>query len=77
MKKPNLANPLNQTLYRLMTEKDMSVQTLSHRSGLTRMAIYDMLNKPPRGIRLDTIVRLCRALDVDPNTLLEYEEKKK
>lgn len=63
-------------LYQIMQQQNISVQELSRQSGLSRMGIYMMLNRRPSGIRFDTLQRLCQVLKVDPNTLLEYSEKK-
>lgn len=65
-----------QKLYQIMEQQNITVQELSRRSGLSRMGIYMMLNRRPSGIRFDTLQRLCQVLKVDPNTLLEYSEKK-
>lgn len=65
-----------QKLYEIMEQQNITVQELSQRSGLSRMGIYMMLNRRPSGIRFDTLQKLCQVLKVDPNTLLEYPEKK-
>lgn len=64
-------------LYDLMQQKNMTVLELSRRTGLSRTNIYFMLNRPPSGIQFDTLARICKALEVDPSTLLELQEKKK
>lgn len=71
------APSIHLNLYDIMQQKNMTVLELSRRTGLSRQNIYFMLNRPPNGIQFNTLARICKALEVDPSTLLELQEKKK
>lgn len=74
MKKPKKNLVIEMPLYELMAQRNVSVAELSKRTGMSRQAIYYLLNRPPSSIYISTITRICAALDVDPGTLLQLKE---
>lgn len=74
MKKTNGNAPhIELKLLDLLEQKKMTVTELSDKSGVTRQNIY-LLLRDPRGMQFHTLARLCKALGVDPSTLLELQE---
>ena len=51
-----------------------SVTELSNRVGITMANISILKNGKARAIRVETLNKLCRALDCQPGDLLEYRE---
>lgn len=74
---------LNFKLNDLLLEKKLSVQDLADASGITRMAIYNMINGYHRGLKFDTIARLCYGFakllerEITPNDLMAVEYPRK
>lgn len=56
-------------LREVMESKNISIAELSARTGLTRGALYFMLDHLPRAITFNSIARLCHGLGVTPSDL--------
>lgn len=51
-----------------------TIQELHELSGISRTIISDLLNGNKRSIRLDTIEKLCRALDCEIGELIQIRK---
>ena len=58
----------------MLARRKMSVTELSRRVGITMANISILKNGRARALRVDTLDRLCRALDCQPGDILEYRE---
>jgi len=58
----------------MLARRKMSVTELSNRVGITMANISILKNGKARAIRVETLNKLCRALDCQPGDLLEYRE---
>lgn len=66
-------------LAEIMQEREISIPEMSEMSGLTRGAIYYLIDHNPGQIRFATLAVLCKALKLTPNELFEMptvQEKK-
>lgn len=61
-------------LYDIMTQRGMTVEQLSRKTGMSRAGLYYLLNRPPSSIYFATLEKLCTALDVTPGILLQIKE---
>ena len=60
------ASPLRRTL----TEKDLSIQTLSQLTGIEERYFYSMMEG--RGIDSDRINKICSVLNCQPSDVIEF-----
>jgi putative transcriptional regulator len=60
-------------LYDIIKARGISVRQLSEMTGMTRAGLYLILNREPRSIGLTTMARICNALEIEPNDLLELK----
>ena len=62
----------------MLAKRKMSVTELSERVGITMANISILKNGKAKAIRIDTLDKICRALDCQPGDILEYvpEEEK-
>lgn len=69
--------PIKIHLDRIMSEKKVSLNELSHRVGITLSNLSIIKNQKSKAIRLSTLEALCKALDCQPGDIMEYitEEK--
>ena len=56
----------------MLARRKMSVTELSNRVGITMANISILKNGKARAVRVETLDRLCRALDCQPGDILEY-----
>ena len=56
----------------MLARRKMSVTELSRRVGITMANISILKNGKARAVRVETLNRLCEALDCQPGDLLEY-----
>lgn len=56
----------------MLARRKMSVSELSRRVGITMANTSILKNGKARAVRVDTLDRLCRALDCQPGDILEY-----
>lgn len=60
----------------LLIQKSMSKNQLEERSNLQRTQLNSYANNKVKRIDLDVLARLCGALDVDVEDILEYKKIK-
>ncbi|UYL93978.1 XRE family transcriptional regulator [Geobacillus phage vB_GthS_PK3.5] len=53
------------------------VRDLAKMTNLSPTVLYDLVNDKKRSIRLDTIARLCEALDCEIEELIEIKKDNK
>lgn len=56
----------------MLARRKMSVTELSQRVGITLANISVLKNGHARALKVDTLAKLCQALDCQPGDLLEY-----
>ena len=59
----------------MLARRKMSVTELSHRVGITMANISILKNGKARAVRVETLDKLCRALDCQPGDILEYRDE--
>lgn len=61
-------------LFEMMGRKNIrTIQELHKTSGISRTIISDLLNGNKRSIRLDTVEKLCKALDCEIGELIQIK----
>jgi putative transcriptional regulator len=58
----------------MLAKRKMSVTQLSEKLDITMANVSILKNGKAKAIRLDTLNKLCKALDCQPGDLLEYKE---
>lgn len=61
----------------MLARRKMSVTELSNRIGITMANISILKNGRARAIRLETLEKICQALDCQPGDILEYTSDEK
>jgi putative transcriptional regulator len=61
-------------LSRILGERRISQRELARMSGLSNFTVNKFYNERWQGIDQDTLVKLCKALNVQVGELLEYVE---
>ena len=56
----------------MLAKRKMSVTQLAGEVGITMANISILKNGKAKAIKLDTLNKICRALDCQPGDLLEY-----
>ncbi len=56
----------------MMAQRKMSLTELSERVGITMANLSILKNGRAKAVRLETLERLCAALDCQPGDLFEY-----
>lgn len=56
----------------ILAKRKMSVTELAGRVGITMANISILKNGKARAVKLDTLNKICRALECQPGDLLEY-----
>ncbi|MBD1425455.1 helix-turn-helix domain-containing protein [Sphingobacterium arenae] len=64
--------PIKIHLDKIMSEKKVSLNELSHRVGITLSNLSIIKNQKSKAIRLSTLEALCKALDCQPGDIMEY-----
>lgn len=59
-------------LSKILKERGIKQIELAQKAGLSENAVSDLTGEGVRQIRLDTIARICDALNITPADLLEY-----
>lgn len=62
-------------LDRVMLERKISSKVLAEKVGITQANLSILKTGKARGIRFDTLEKICRTLNCQPGDILEYEEK--
>ncbi len=60
------------TLDVVMAKRKVGLMDLSHTIGITPANLSILKNGKARAIRLDTLEKLCKALDCQPGDLISY-----
>lgn len=61
-------------LDRVMLERKISSKVLAEKIGITQANLSILKTGKARGIRFDTLEKICRTLNCQPGDILEYEE---
>ena len=56
----------------MLAKRKMSVTELSNRVGITMANISILKNGKAKAVRVETLNRICAALDCQPGDVLEY-----
>ncbi len=64
--------PINVTLDVMMARRKIGVTELSEMVGITMANISILKNGKAKAVRLDTLAKLCEALDCQPGDILEF-----
>ena len=56
----------------MLARRKMSVTELSNRVGITMANISILKNGKAKAVRVETLNRICAALDCQPGDILEY-----
>lgn len=56
----------------LMAQQGMNYRMLGHATGLHPNTISKLKHKPPVRLEMETLIRLCEALNCQPGDLLTY-----
>ena len=59
----------------MLAKRKMSVTELSERVGITLANISVLKNGKAKAIKVDTLDKICRALDCQPGDILEWREE--
>ena len=63
---------LKNHLSKLMGEKRYSIVEVSRRTGLTTSTISNLYNDKVKKLDFDTLEKLCKLFNCQPNDLFEY-----
>lgn len=58
----------------MMAKRKISLKDLAEEVGITNANLSILKNNKAKAVRLNTLEKLCEALDCQPGDLLEYEE---
>ena len=59
----------------MLARRKMSVTELSERVGITIANISILKNGRAKAIRIETLDKICRALDCQPGDILEWRQE--
>ena len=59
----------------MLAKRKMSVTELSERVGITMANISILKNGKAKAIKVDTLDKICRALECQPGDLLEWRKE--
>ena len=59
----------------MLARRKMSVTELSERVGITMANISIVKNGKAKAIRMETLDKICRALECQPGDLLEWRDE--
>ena len=59
----------------MLARRKMSVTELSERVGITMANVSILKNGKAKAIRIETLDKICRALDCQPGDILEYSKE--
>lgn len=62
-------------LDRLMSERNISLNELSEKVGITNVNLSRLKNNKVSAIRFSTLEKLCEVLDCEPGDLIRYEKQ--
>lgn len=58
----------------LLAQRKMRLNTLAERVGITAQNLSVLKTGKAKAVRLDTLEKICKALNCQPGDLLAYEE---
>lgn len=58
----------------MLAKRKMSVTELSERVGITMANISILKNGKAKAIKIDTLNKICKALECQPGDILEFRE---
>lgn len=58
----------------MLAKRKMSVTELSNRVGITMANISILKNGKAKAIKIDTLDKICRALECQPGDILEWRK---
>ena len=58
----------------MLAKRKMSVPELSQRVGITMANISILKNGKAKALRIETLDKICEALDCQPGDILEYRK---
>lgn len=58
----------------MLAKRKMSVTELSERVGITMANISILKNGKAKAIKIQTLDKICEALDCEPGDILEYRK---
>lgn len=58
----------------MLTKRKMSVTELSEKLGITMANVSILKNGKAKAVKIETLNKLCKALDCQPGDLFAYEE---
>lgn len=58
----------------MLAKRKMSVTELSEKVGITMANISILKNGKAKAIRIETLDKICKALDCQPGDILEWRE---
>ena len=58
----------------MLAKRKMSVTELSERVGITMANISILKNGKAKAIKIQTLDKICEALDCEPGAILEYRK---
>lgn len=61
----------------MLAKRKMSVTELSERVGITLANMSILKNGKAKAVKLETLDKICRALDCQPGDLLEWQDEMK
>ena len=64
-------------LDRMMVERNMSLNELAERVGISNVNLSKIKNNKVTAIRFSTLAAICEALNCDAGDILEYREEDK
>ena len=59
----------------MLAKRKMSVTELSERVGITMANISILKNGKAKAIKIETLDKICRALDCQPGAILEWRDE--
>ena len=66
---------INVTLDVMLAKRKMSVTELSERIGITMANVSILKNGKAKGIKFETLRKICDVLDCQPGDLLEFRRE--
>ena len=58
----------------MLAKRKMSVTELSEKVGITMSNVSILKNGKAKAIKIDTLDKICKALDCQPGDILEWRE---
>lgn len=60
----------------MLAKRKMSVTELSEKLGITMANVSILKNGKAKAVKIETLNKLCKALDCQPGDLFAYEEER-